>query len=88
MNTATLVRHLDDWDTDTALYRLDPPLPVADTTHEHVVLSALHPVNGDHGCIALAATDEGQVTSWEPIAQSDSIDHADLLRKLGYEVAT
>lgn len=85
MNTATLVRSIA-WDTDSALYLLSPPLTIAGATSEHVVLTALHPINGDHGCIALTATHEGEVTSWDPIARSESPDHADLLRQLGYEV--
>lgn len=85
MSTAVLV-HTLDWDTDSALYRLDPPLTVEGVGHEYVVLSAQHPINGDHGCIALAATSDGQVESWEPIARSESPDHAGLLGELGYEV--
>lgn len=87
MNTATRVRTIA-WDTDSALYRLNPPARVATDTYEHVVVSALHPVNGDHGCIALAATHEGQVTSWDPLASSESPEHADLLKQLGYQVAS
>lgn len=85
MNTATRVRTIA-WDTDSALYRLDPPLTVAGEPLEYVVISALVPVNGDHGSIALAATHEGEVTSWDPVARSESADHTDLLRQLGYEV--
>ena len=86
MNTATRVRTIA-WDTDSALYRLNPPLTAAGDTYEYVVISALVPVNGDHGSIALAATHEGEVTSWDPIARSESAKHADLLAELGYEVA-
>lgn len=85
MNTATRVQVLD-WDTDAALYRLTPPLAVGDDAYDHLVISALLPVNGDKGCIALPATQDGEVTSWHPLAANDSPDHADLLRQLGYEV--
>lgn len=85
MKTATRIRTLD-WDTDAAQYRLAPPVNVDGVSHEHVAVSALHPVNGDKGCIVLAVTADGQVVSWDPIARSESADHAQALAELGYEV--
>ena len=87
MKTATLVRHLDDWDHDSALYELDPPVLINGDEISHVVVSSMVPVDGHHGTLVLAATAAGDVTSWSRIAGTDSPDHAAALRLIGYQVA-
>lgn len=88
MTTATRVRDLN-WDTDAALYRLDPPIGLTSTgaTYRHVVVSTLAPVEGDHGSLVFAANEAGDVQSWDPITKSTHEDHAAVLAELGFEVA-
>lgn len=88
MNTARLVRRLNDWDSDAALYRLSPPLVIAGERVDHVVVSTAVPINGDHGSLIFAASADGTVTSWSDLARNDVQSHAEALAGIGYEVAS
>ena len=85
MNTATLVRDLH-WVNDARLYRLDPPigLPTGEVV-DHVVVSVGPVTNGDHGTLVVAADEDGEVTSWTPLASLEAGSHTDALVQLGYE---
>lgn len=87
MNTARLVRRLD-WDTDSALYELEPPAVVSGQEISHVVVSSIAPVDGHHGTLVFAATPDGQVEQWSAIARTDITEHEAALRLIGYEVAS
>lgn len=88
MKTATLVNHLDAWDTDAALYRLDPPLIVNTDAHTFVIVSSQAPVEGaDHdGTLIFASDVQAHVTDWGGVARTDQHTHAAALAVLGYEV--
>ena len=88
MGAATLVRALPDWETDTGLYRLSPPLLVHGEAHRHVIVSTLPRHNGAHGSLVFAADAGGSVTSWHWLHRSDADNHAEALGELGYEVVS
>jgi hypothetical protein len=86
MKTATLVRALDDWQTDSALYRLDPPIIAAGQVTSHVIVSTVPRVDGVHGSVILPATPTGDVTSWTDAIRSEHDGHEAALSELGYRV--
>jgi len=86
MNAARKVRALP-WAIDAALFRLAPPieLPTGERV-EHVVVSIGPLTNGDHGTLIVAADENGEVTSWAPLANVQANTHPEALTQLGYEV--
>lgn len=88
MSTATLVRQLDDWETDSGLYRLDPPLLHSGEVVAHVIVSTVPKVDGNHGSLVFAANADGTVRSWLPIARSERDEHDAALTELGYRRVT
>ena len=85
MGTATLIRdHLARFSGHAALYRLEPPLD----GNELVAVSA----TSRFGCetYIFPANDRGEVTDWGELDGSyrGGLDHAEALRRAGYEIAT
>lgn len=83
--TATLVRQLDDFNGDAALYRMTPP----HEGHEYVIASAVV-LTYEAGCetYLFASSESGEIADWLELDGSlkNTLSHDDALNAAGYEV--
>jgi hypothetical protein len=99
MNTATLVKEWTHRLGVKKTYRLSPPIRIESECCEcgnvtyrnvdHVVVSAcIVPEIGPETYI-FEGTEDGQIKNWSEMAGSErgTLDHAEVLRGAGYEVA-
>jgi len=95
MNKAIRIKRLPSWRGDAALYKVEPPLD----GNEHVVVSAVDlalrfPTYGDPRPMQIEtyifpADEHGEVLDYGELSGSmkGTLDHAEALRRAGYEVA-
>lgn len=92
METATYIKTLDGFRGNAALYRLSKPLggySDDEKTFEFVVASASRiPYVGGTETYLFGADADGNVVDWceLPGSVKNTLDHADALRRAGYEI--
>lgn len=91
--TLTLIRGLDDFNGDAALYRTSEPVPYTNSdgdslTTDHVAVSAvILPFGGGPETMIFPANVSGEVLNYGELAVTRTYSHQDAITRAGWEVS-